>query len=48
MQTAINAELTALGVLWGFRTKDELIANGADYTIEKVEDICGVYNQKLH
>ena len=39
MQTAKNAGLTALGVLWGFRTKDELIANGADYTIEKVDEI---------
>ena len=39
MKTAKNAGLTALGVLWGFRTKDELIANGADYTIEKVEEI---------
>ena len=39
MQTAKNAGLTALGVLWGFRSKDELVANGADYTIEKVEEI---------
>ena len=45
MQTAKNAGLTALGVLWGFRTKDELIANGADYTIEKVEDIWDYINE---
>ena len=45
MQTAKNAGLTALGVLWGFRTKDELIANGADYTIEKVEEIWDYINE---
>ena len=39
MQTAKNAGLTAIGVLWGFRTKDELIANGADYTIENAEEL---------
>lgn len=31
MQTAKNAGLTAVGVLWGFRTADELSQNGADF-----------------
>ncbi len=39
MQTAKNAGLTAVGVLWGFRTKDELIRNGADYIIAKPEEL---------
>lgn len=39
MVTAKNAGLTAIGVLWGFRTKKELIESGADITIEKPEEI---------
>lgn len=33
MQTAKNSGAFALGVLWGFREKDELIKNGADDVI---------------
>lgn len=33
MQTAKNAQITAVGVLWGFREKSELIQNGADEII---------------
>jgi len=33
MQTAINAGMTAVGVLWGFRSKEELINNGAMYLL---------------
>ncbi len=29
MQTAVSAGVTAVGVLWGFRTADELLQNGA-------------------
>lgn len=29
MQTAVNAGMYGIGALWGFRTKEELIANGA-------------------
>ena len=39
MLTAKNAGLTAIGVLWGFRTKKELIESGADTTIAKPEEI---------
>ncbi len=31
MQTAANAGIKSCGVLWGFRERDELIENGADY-----------------
>ena len=30
MQTANNAGLTAVGVTWGFRDREDLIQNGAD------------------
>ena len=30
MNTARNAGVTAVGVTWGFRSRDELIDNGAD------------------
>jgi len=39
MLTAKNAGLTAIGVLWGFRGKKELIEAGADITIDKAEDL---------
>ena len=39
MQTAKNAGLTAIGVLWGFRKKDELLENGADFTISNVNEL---------
>jgi phosphoglycolate phosphatase len=33
MQTAVNAGMYAVGVLWGFRTKEELLENGAQYLL---------------
>lgn len=33
MQTAVNANMLAVGVLWGFRTAEELKENGADILI---------------
>ncbi len=39
MQTAINSGCTPVGVLWGFRTKEELLQNGALYTVEKPSEI---------
>lgn len=37
--TGRNAGMKTVGVLWGFRTKEELISAGADYIIEKPEDL---------
>ncbi|MBR4972953.1 MAG: HAD family hydrolase, partial [Clostridia bacterium] len=34
MAAAVNANCKGVGVLWGFRTKQELLSNGADYIIE--------------
>ena len=39
MQTAENADLTSVGVLWGFRSMEELVENNADYIIEEASKI---------
>ncbi|HZJ91007.1 MAG TPA: HAD hydrolase-like protein, partial [Oscillospiraceae bacterium] len=39
MMTARNAGMTACGVSWGFRSREELMAAGADYIVEKAEEI---------
>ncbi|MDL2227370.1 HAD family hydrolase [Odoribacter sp. OttesenSCG-928-L07] len=39
MQTAINANMYPIGVLWGFRTKDELVTNGAKTLLEHPMDL---------
>lgn len=39
MQTAVNANMLAVGVLWGFRTAEELKNNGADILLDKPLDL---------
>jgi len=39
MKTGHNAGLRTVGVLWGFRTREELESNGADNIIEKPEEL---------
>ena len=39
MQTGKNANLCAVGVLWGFRGKEELQSSGADVIVEKPEQL---------
>jgi len=39
MATAKNAGCKAVGVLWGFRLRDELIENGADYLLGDANEI---------
>ncbi|WP_264563936.1 HAD family hydrolase [Flavobacterium sp. N3904] len=34
MQTATNANMLAVGVSWGYRPKEELVANGAKYVLD--------------
>ncbi len=34
MAAAVNANCLGVGVLWGFRTEEELLSNGANYIIE--------------
>ena len=35
MQTGKRAGIVTIGVEWGFRSKEELLENGADYLVEK-------------
>jgi phosphoglycolate phosphatase len=39
MATAKNAGCVALGVTWGFRTREELLENGADYLVDNPNEI---------
>lgn len=42
MQTALNAEVTACGVTWGFRPRTELEAFHPDYIVDKAEEIAAL------
>ncbi len=39
MQTARNAGMSSAGALWGFRTKEELMANGAEFLLGHPMDL---------
>ena len=39
MQTAVNAGALPVGVLWGFREKDELLENGAQILLSKPSEL---------
>ncbi|MDD5924197.1 MAG: HAD family hydrolase [Clostridia bacterium] len=39
IQTAKNAGIKSCGVLWGFRTKEELVGEGAEYIAEVPQDL---------
>jgi len=39
MQTAVNAGMYPVGVTWGFRSKEELLANGAKILVNKPQEI---------
>ncbi len=39
MKTGKNAGFTAVGVSWGFRPREELLRDGADYIIDKAEEL---------
>lgn len=42
MQTATNAGMYGAGALWGFRTKEELIANGAKIILGQPSDLLAI------
>ena len=46
MQTGKNADLYTIGVTWGFRTKEELVQNGADVIVDKPEDFVRIILDK--
>ena len=39
MQTAVNSGVTSVGVTWGFRDREELLANGAQYIADEPYEI---------
>ena len=45
MQTALNLKVPSIGVLWGFRTEDELKENGALYVAKTPSDITDIINK---
>lgn len=46
MQTAVNARMIGIGVLWGFRDEEELISNGATFVVKHPLDILEIVNKK--
>jgi phosphoglycolate phosphatase len=44
IRTAKNAGIKSVGVLWGFRTREELENEGASFIIEKPTDLIGIVN----
>jgi phosphoglycolate phosphatase len=46
MQTAVNAKMIGIGVLWGFRDEEELMSNGATYVVKHPLDILEIINKK--
>jgi phosphoglycolate phosphatase len=43
MQTANNAGMYAVGVLWGFREKEELLSSGARYLLDHPLDLLKIF-----
>ncbi len=52
MAAAVNAGCRSIGVLWGFRTADELLSNGANYIVSSPSEIQGIIkeisNEEIH
>jgi phosphoglycolate phosphatase len=44
METARRAEMYPVGALWGFRTKEELLAAGAKHLLQKPLDLLAFFN----
>ncbi|MBR2488845.1 MAG: HAD family hydrolase [Clostridia bacterium] len=45
MAASVNAGCKGIGVLWGFRGKEELLENGADYIVEKPCEILKIIEE---
>ena len=45
MLTARNANITSVGALWGYRTKEELLKAGADYIAAQPLDVLEIIAQ---
>ncbi|HHU80139.1 MAG: HAD family hydrolase [Bacilli bacterium] len=44
METATSADVTAVGVLWGFRDKEELVSAGANHIISEPQELLKLIN----
>ena len=44
MKTAVNAGMYPVGVLWGFRDREELVSNGARSIIKKPLELLDLIN----
>jgi phosphoglycolate phosphatase len=44
--TAKNADLFSIGVLWGFRSEEELRGAGADAIVSDPDEICKIAQSK--
>lgn len=42
MRTAVSAGMYPIGVTWGFRSRDELIASGAQFLADQPSDVLGL------
>ena len=47
MLTARGARMLAVGVLWGFRTKEELLLNGADHLLNDPSELPGLLDNDI-
>jgi phosphoglycolate phosphatase len=47
MQTAVNAKMIGIGVLWGFRDEEELMENGATFVVKHPLDILEIINKEM-
>ena len=45
MDTGRNADVKTIGVLWGFRDREELEEHGADFIVDKPEQILEIVNK---
>lgn len=45
MATAVNSGCVAVGILWGFRGREELLKNGAKYIIETPKQVINVLKE---
>lgn len=47
IQTAKNAGLVCVGVSWGYRTKDVLVSEGADFIIDKPDELLTILHTEF-
>ena len=45
IRTAINARAQSIGVLWGYRDKEELLEAGADHIVGSVKELIELFTE---